>query len=346
MRVIRWQVLVAFTGALISGGCSGDATRIDGVHVTSEDAKLASPSVAGGRYLARGEAVPANDTLRLLPAPYDPRLDGPSAQGKGLTRVNLATAPRLSRAPFKRASGSPPAPTNGNAALFLLQGRGVSASVSAGTDIVIPLMYADSLRLYAPTHIPHGGSCLEVSSVHWRVGYPYVNNMIGIWDWCIPGAQNFAAYLNMDDFWARLKYFRDYTDEFGKTRKIYMLTLYASNPSGADYSSDTWTMLLYNFQSGAWEVMYSSSGVATDLWQLTVGDPKGWSMWESKGLVYAGCPSFPSQTAQNLQVRIGTNWQMSPDEAPFITPIYSGCGYTWIRPWGTNYGWIARTPNM
>ncbi|MHB0964021.1 MAG: hypothetical protein ACYC5V_12515 [Gemmatimonadaceae bacterium] len=126
-----------------------------------------------------------------------------------------------------------------------------------------------------------------------------------------------------------------------------MMSVVASNPNGADFSDDTWTLIMYNFGTGAWEAMYASSGVANDLIEELGGpNPRGWSMWESKGLNLAGCPIIPSQTAQNLQVRVGSTWQLPSFGDVFELGYFSSCGFDLIFPNGTPYSWIALTPVM
>lgn len=348
MKRIQWAgASTALVAILTLVGCDGGAHRIDG----TVDRKPAfqeslTQSLGPQRYLARGQRVPASDTIRALPAPYLATRDGAPGAGSGLVRVDLHGVRALTRSIPRRQSLAPTSLSDGNAGLWLTEGRGVSASASAGRNIYIPFSQHDSLWIYAPTHLPHGGSCLEISTVHWKYGPPYVGNMIGIWDWCIPNAPNFAAYLNLDDYQTQLKYLRWYTDEYGKTRQVYMMSVFASNASGADYSDDTWTFVLYNFETGSYEYQYSSAGVATTLSNLTNGNPSGWSMWESHGIVFAGCPAFPSQTTQNLQVRTGGSWQVPTGTTLILKPDYTACRYSWIQPNSTNAEWIALTPIM
>jgi len=220
--------------------------------------------------------------------------------------------------------------------------------VDPGRSIYISPSGSVKPLLYAPTHLPFGGSCIEVVTIHQRVsGKP--NNALGFWDWCMGLRGDWGKpQQSLDDVGFRNKYIRSYTDEFGRTREVYLVSIFADNPTAPNFTYDTWHALLYNFYLGVWEEAFASQGDAHQLRDAGLnGLGLGWSMWESFNIWPTGCPGFVSVTAGNLQVRDGLTWRI-PDEtiaSPFTSGYFPMCGYTHIYPYGFQ-SWWALTPLM
>jgi len=153
--------------------------------------------------------------------------------------------------------------------------------------------------MYAPTHYPAGGSCLEATVIHQRSSFfDSTHDRFGFWDWCTltpPG--NWGLLENMDDSSWRSKYVRValHTDN-STAEEVAVVEVYAQTPNAVPGSNDCWYGLLYNFNLGQYELKITRCGVTysgfTDL---------GWSMWESYGLSGTGsCPSFPGITAESV----------------------------------------------
>ncbi|GAA3076225.1 hypothetical protein GCM10020000_72000 [Streptomyces olivoverticillatus] len=108
---------------------------------------------------------------------------------------------------------------------------------------------------YAPTTKAQK-SCMEVVTSYWNSG-----NEIWAWDWC--GAGGPAKVVPVDaDFLAT------YTTT-GGGRRTYSVQLVQD-----DASANRWSSYLYNYRSGAWNLLYSQSGTDRS------GLDHGWDMFE------------------------------------------------------------------
>ncbi len=217
----------------------------------------------------------------------------------------------------------------------------------------VPTSWTDAL-LYAPTMLPHGGSCIEVSIVHWNGAYwNQPDHMFGIWDWCNQPNGPFAYSENMASPTWLANYTTQhapYTTSWSTTEHAASIAVVADNSAGADSSWDCWKAVIWNVRTSAWEQKYRSCGVP----HVTV---TGWIMHESnhmQGYYSPGCPTIPSLFADELFTATP-----SGNGVP-LTPPTAGDGMTglildgpcWIGgtysvynlPWNGWYGWQALTP--
>jgi hypothetical protein len=110
--------------------------------------------------------------------------------------------------------------------------------------------------LYAPTMTAANNSCIEVVTMHNKT-----QAQVWAWDWCVaiaPGAE-----VNVD-----ASFVSTYTTT------VNGLTSYTTRDVQTNAATNTWTAYLYNYQTKAWDTLFSQSG--TDQSGLTYG----WDMFE------------------------------------------------------------------
>jgi hypothetical protein len=110
--------------------------------------------------------------------------------------------------------------------------------------------------LYAPTMTPANGSCIEVVTVH-TTSTP----QIWAWDWCNSIAPGAEVTVN-SAFVAKY------------TTTVNGRTVYTQKNVQTNKSSNTWTSYLYDYETKAWDTLFTSSG--TDQSGLSYG----WDMFE------------------------------------------------------------------
>ena len=256
--------------------------------------------------LPRGVRVPPGTILTTGPAPYDSKRESPAPQGsvpqQQLSAEDLKrlSGPRGARSQSRVVPPSFGPATNEHALYWADSGRGIFGTADAGRSIAVPTGWDDAL-IYSPTHLPAGGSCLEMTTIHWKTTtYHQPTNSLGFFDWC--NAINWALIYNLDDAGFRANYLRSYSDDFGKSRELYWFEIQATFSYFNPNVSDCWTAYLYNYSTGYWNGLKQICGFqsAPNLY-LT-----GWSMYESlwmQGHYNPGqCVSYPSVRAGDLQI--------------------------------------------
>lgn len=183
---------------------------------------------------------------------------------------------------------------------------------------------------YAPTTKAQK-SCMEVVTSYWNSG-----NEIWAWDWC--GAGGPAKVVPVDaDFLAT------YTTT-GGGRRTYSVQLVQD-----DASANRWSSYLYNYRSGAWNLLYSRSGTDRS------GLDHGWDMFEiyastdpATGLGYycteARNTVFDSSA---VQLRSGGTWTPAgPADSPWTEDHPQGseflCPSLRFIEAGANDHWTVR----
>lgn len=110
--------------------------------------------------------------------------------------------------------------------------------------------------LYTPTLLPGRTACLEMTTIYFA-GIV----QLGAWDWCAadPGFKKLVVVNStfLDTYTVTLNGRPAYTVKANQT----------------DAATNTWTSYLYNHQTGAWDVFFTSSGTK-------VHNHDGWDMWE------------------------------------------------------------------
>jgi hypothetical protein len=288
----------------------------------------------------------------LPPHPYSASIDGPP-HPNSTPQLNVAGLMRqdigLPRRGLHKTSGlSPTAPSTS---------IGIAPTTLTGPNktFEIPEGWSDAL-VYAPTTIPHGGSCIEVSMIHWvgsRHGAP--DHAMGIWDWCNHPAGPFQVMEDVTNPTWQARYMSGHvlypTTGSGTEEFTAVVAIVADQPTAADSSSDCWTAMLWNKQVGQWEQKYRSCGVTQ------INQVRGWTMHESyhmQGYYSPTCPTISSLSADGL-------FSLRGSSASLLTPPSVGDGSTstlltdgpcWLggqygfyeSPYNGFYGWRALTP--
>jgi hypothetical protein len=240
------------------------------------------------------------------------------------------------------------APSNEHA-LFSLNGngRGIFGNADAAWTVFTPTGWDDAF-VYAPTDLPAGGSCIELTAIHWKTTtFHEPTHSLGIWDWCNQPAGPFVAYWDMTVGSFQSMYLRSYTDDFGESRQLFWFQVDASHPAYASGSYDCWTAYLYNYNTGVWDQLRQICGtpqVAT----------YGWSMYESRWMQLhysSSCLSYPSIRAGNLQIlTTGATWAAVDSTNSTVILEDGACWlnstYTFVT--GASSGstaWYGWTPN-
>ena len=97
--------------------------------------------------------------------------------------------------------------------------------------------------VYAPTALPPGGACIEMTTAYTPSG-----PKLWAWDWC-GGRDNVGKLVNMD-----ASFQATYTTVVNGRR------VYSMDEHRTSTTANTWTAYLYNYQSKAWDTFYTSTG--------------------------------------------------------------------------------------
>jgi hypothetical protein len=314
------------------------------------------PASAASRvdqHLPYGVPIPPGD-IRFTPEPYNPEKHGPPLpfQFAGKT---LATHPGTGPAPRRNPSvetgalsifSTNPSVKMENAFQFHDSGDwyGVHALHSAWVNLDVPHAdYPGDLKtLYAPTHLPPGTPCLEMTSIYERAWADSIvpKRWFGFWDWCGSiGWIESASFDILDE-----EFQRDFIRTYQGVSTI------AANIVGI-LSLNCWYGHLYNYYRGGWTQVAAQCGTSQ-----VPSNGRGWSAWESYGIT-SPCPVIQSVTA--FDVRLAATWLSS--WVPFtdypaayqhsVTDFSAGCwlaqGYYTMDhpvPGAEANSWRANTP--
>lgn len=162
--------------------------------------------------------------------------------------------------------------------------QGVYAGQEIHPDYELPEVPSNlpSLVLYAPTMAAPNANPLEVTTIYYRWNRAYNPNGItekgiGIWD---HSKGYFVKNVGMD-----ANNISRYTANFAEGR-LYFATIMKSGRE--------WQALLYNFNIGNWEKIYSTTDTQPAV-------TNGWDSWETKNFNDV-CPYVPKIESTNLQV--------------------------------------------
>ncbi|MBI2407586.1 MAG: hypothetical protein HYV19_04720 [Gemmatimonadetes bacterium] len=308
-------------------------------------------SAQRGEFLPYGRPTAADQVVDRLPEPFDP-IRHPVARVDEIPGVVPATGIKYpARAEFRTRSSGAALPTTALstdawAGIFLdSSSRGIEGLMDLRDDVVIPAGWFQAL-VYAPTLLPGGGSCIELTTIHWnRHDWgSQMNHGLGAWDWCHGG--QFVKTAPFDQ-WFKDRYARIYYDEWMQPRLKYYAVVVADNPAGSPSSEDTWRVYLYNFSAGIYQQWVSLTGVGEK--------PNGWSMHESMRMqgYYngGGCTTLPTirTLAQNVLRPDGT-WVPPTAAVRTSAGILGGnCfingSYTLFLDQVTDGDWWAWTPS-
>jgi hypothetical protein len=194
-------------------------------------AGVAHAAVTGGSGVAAGREVPGLTGAAAL------RAAGPAAD-----RFREMTAARVSLLTGKPGAAPALAAEVHDAwGTYFVDsaGKGLTATHSVQT---ITVRAGDVI--YAPTALPPGGACTEMTTAYTADG-----PLLWAWDWC-GGRDTIGKVVNIDAAFLA-KY----------TTTVNGLPSYTMRETQTSTSSNAWRVDLYNFSTSVWDIFYATSGV-------------------------------------------------------------------------------------
>ena len=172
--------------------------------------------------------------------------------------------------------------------------------------------------VYAPTLMPSGGSCIEMTTAYTSSG-----PVLWAWAWCGRAAP--AKTVPID-----ANFLATYTRNVGG-QQFYTVDIHQTATS-----PNTWTAYLFNFRTGAWDVFHTQSGTFT----LAGRQLDGWDIFElyfsrdAAGKPWY-CSTMTGRTISmaGLQVKVGSTWQAAKPGVAQVAQGDLGCaGLSWSAP--------------
>ncbi|MGM1063465.1 carbohydrate-binding protein [Saccharothrix sp. Mg75] len=181
---------------------------------------------------------------------------------------------------------------------------GAQATHTVNPGISIPAGNPDVV--YAPTLVPSGKSCIEVTTFYWQGG-----NGVGAWDWCA-ASPGFAAVA-----WINSGFTSTYTTPFQG------LPAYTVLDVQTNAVTNSWTAYLYNYTTSSWDALFTSADTAK--LSETHG---GWNMFEvyteynaATGQGHYCTETYGTQYhAANMQIKVGGTWSALTTSNSSVTP--------------------------
>jgi hypothetical protein len=265
------------------------------------------------KWLPYGVPIPEGTLVNGAPEPYDPAKHGPLAEPSerdndllksGFVAPTRGSASKLSTS-TDLALLAPGDGPHENRGWTVADGRGLWLRVDVQRNVTWPA--GKTTTLYAPTSMPPNNSCLEAKIAHYRTNpSDPITHAFGVWSHC-PGAgesPGWAWFETMSTTWVS-KYVRSmqHADGSGYEEGSW-LQVYSANATAAPGTPDTWYALIFNFNTGHWDLKATKTGVG----QFGTG----WTQWEvywrnqvSGGV---GCPNLPGISSEAISIRLAGVW--------------------------------------
>lgn len=295
------------------------------------------------QYLPYGVPVPATSMVDLAPEPYDVERHGPP-RPNSTPQLNLAQFPGIRTSVpthvLNRFS-TPTEPPQGGSFRGPLWPSTFYTSIYSGHNTQLNMILPQptdttTFLLYAPTAMPSGSACLEMTTIHRRSPGQSTRHRAGWWDWCTdPNVNSFAYEEDMtNSTWQS-----NYTRLDASNGRYYFITISFGHDG---QGNKCWSGLIYNYNTGAWESKIARC-YAPGQTMNVLNNNDGWSLWEWKQDKV--CPSsFARTSATNIRIRASTTGWVG------VTTVYptkgggSGC---WTRQpsWGFDYPISSATPS-
>ncbi|MEU7866627.1 carbohydrate-binding protein [Dactylosporangium sp. NPDC049140] len=209
----------------------------------ADSGSLARPAADGGGL------APIRGTV--------PGLTGAAARAAGGAALErFAQARQPDRAPARAAVQAAQLHTDWGVNLPSATTQGIHATQSVLDSA--PATTTGGDYVYAPTALPGGGACIELTTAYTPSGPD-----LWAWDWC--GGRDGVGKLTPMD----ANFLNTYTTTVNGRRA------YSMDEHKTSTTSNTWTVYLYNYVTHAWDTYFTSSGVY-DLPQFNFG----WNMFE------------------------------------------------------------------
>jgi hypothetical protein len=293
------------------------------------------PATAATAAPMPGRAKAASPVAGVVPG-----LTGPAARqaaGAATDRFERLTAERTHTATGHTPTGHTAAPQA--AQLHTAWGVNLPNSASKGLQAAQSVIGGAKATnggdyVYAPTALPAGGACIEMTTAYTPAGPD-----LWAWDWC--GGRDTVGKLTRMDSTFLATY----------TTTVNGHPAYSLDEHQTSSASNTWTAYLYNYRTHTWDSYYTSSG-AYDL----SGYPFGWDMFEvytsvnpSTGAGYY-CRDLSGQVFESSGIRVfaGSSWtpaapgNSTPDSNPPAPGSSLDCPSMTISLVHPNDDWAAR----
>ncbi|MEU4746087.1 carbohydrate-binding protein [Actinosynnema sp. NPDC023658] len=244
-------------------------------------ARAAAGSKLSEQVLKRGEALK----------------DSPKAGGDRKTGADLQT------------SATPLPPWSGSlhtvwGAFPTVVSDGAQATHTVNPGISIPSGNPDVV--YAPTLVPSGKTCIEVTTFYWQGG-----NGVGAWDWCA-ASPGFAAVA-----WINSSFLSTYTTTYQGLPAYEVLDVQTNA------TTNSWTAYLWNYTTSTWDALFTSADTSK------LVDPHGgWDMFEvyteynsATGEGYYCTETYGTQFhAANIKIKVSGTWSTLTTSNSSVTP--------------------------
>lgn len=314
--------------AILAGGCSLEKAPTEpptpstvGAHPAAQP--VLPVALGAQRYLPVGTIVPVGVPITAPPEPFDSRRH--TYASSSLDAINLVGKPGEVLPPRFRSRKTPsgsvgfvqgtPAPGSADFAIkmqqYTQQWYGVYQVNDVGLDLVLPQRTAqDTGYVYAPTLLPPGHTCIEVTTVHRRgpgASAP-TKHYQGWFDWCYLGPTGvegrWAVFVPIDAQSGFLdRYVREYLGKPTLTVSIVTPTTF----------NGCWYGHMYDYLVGGWVQTLASCTRPTSYSPGDFGGAHGWTAWES--WYVAGnpvCPLLLDIRALNIQFANPNTSQFQP----------------------------------
>lgn len=151
------------------------------------------------------------------------------AAGDAAVRFRELTESRIQRADLHTAWGT-----------FF---RDTASTGLRATHTVLNVTTNGNDFVYAPTALPPGNACIEMTTAYTSTG-----PKLWAWDWC-GGRDTIGKLVNMDA-----------TFQATYTTVVNGRRVYTMDEHRTSTTANTWTAYLMNYRTGAWDVFYTSTG--------------------------------------------------------------------------------------
>jgi hypothetical protein len=156
------------------------------------------------------------------------------------------------------------------------------------THTVLDITASGGDYVYAPTALPPGNSCIELTTAYTPDG-----PKLWAWDWC-GGRDTIGKLVDMDSTFTAT-----YTTTVNGRR------VYSMDEHRTSTTANTWTVYLMNYRTHAWDVFYTSSG------QKDIPG-SSWDFFEIYTASGSYCHDLSGRTIEASGVKVSRNGSWVP----------------------------------
>jgi hypothetical protein len=156
------------------------------------------------------------------------------------------------------------------------------------THTVLDITASGGDYVYAPTALPPGNACIELTTAYTPDG-----PKLWAWDWC-GGRDTIGKLVDMDSTFTAT-----YTTTVNGRR------VYSMDEHRTSTTANTWTVYLMNYRTHAWDVFYTSSG------QKDIPG-SSWDFFEIYTASGSYCHDLSGRTIEASGVKVSRNGSWVP----------------------------------